>query len=32
MKRSQFQNRSAIEVSNDGTRTYAKKGEIIELE
>lgn len=32
MKRSRFNNRSAIEVSNDGTRTYAKKGEIIELQ
>lgn len=31
MKRSKFAGRPAIEVSNDGTRTYAKKGEIIEL-
>lgn len=31
MKRSKFAGRPAIEVSNDGTRTYAKQGEIIEL-
>jgi hypothetical protein len=32
MKWSRFKGRPAIEVSNDGTRTYAKKGEFIELE
>jgi hypothetical protein len=31
MKRSKFRDRPAIEVSNDGTRTYATKGAIIEL-
>jgi len=31
MKRSEFEGHIAIEVSNDGTRTYARKGEIIEL-
>ena len=31
MKLATFQGRPAIEVSNDGTRTYLKKGEIIEL-
>ena len=32
MKRATFQGRPAIEVSNDGTPTYLKKGEILELE
>jgi hypothetical protein len=32
MKRATFQGRPAIEVSNDGTCTYLKKGEILELE
>lgn len=31
MKRSKFEGRPAIEVSNDGTKTYARKGEVIEL-
>jgi hypothetical protein len=31
MKLATFQGRPAIEVSNEGTRTYMKKGEIIEL-
>lgn len=31
MKRATFQSRPAIEVSNDGTKTYLKKGEVIEL-
>jgi hypothetical protein len=31
MKRSEFENHSVIEVSNDGTKTYASKGEFIEL-
>jgi hypothetical protein len=31
MKRANFEGRPAIEVSNDGSRTYARKGEIIEL-
>jgi hypothetical protein len=31
MKRSTFADRPAIEVSNDGTKTYAKKGDILEL-
>jgi hypothetical protein len=31
MKRANFEGRPAIEVSNDVSRTYARKGEIIEL-
>jgi hypothetical protein len=31
MKRATFQGRPAIEVSNDGTPTYMRKGEVIEL-
>jgi len=31
MKYARFKRRPAIEVSNDGTRTYAKKGDLIEL-
>ncbi|MBN2132073.1 MAG: hypothetical protein JW741_21410 [Sedimentisphaerales bacterium] len=31
MKLAMFQGRPAIEVSNDGTRTYMQKGDIIEL-
>jgi hypothetical protein len=31
MKRGEFEGRPVIEVSNDGTRTYARKGEVLEV-
>jgi hypothetical protein len=31
MKRATFKGQPAIEVSNDGTKTYLNKGDILEL-